>query len=95
MVEKKEKAYDGATNPQTLEWATLMQIVPGFSKIYCSEFTKTRHLKRKIHFFLERGPAPLPDLFPGTPIKPFRSASAFPRNSGQNYTYEFTAGFVR
>jgi len=45
---------------------------PGFQK-YRSEFTETRHFKRKFHFFLRRGlaaegPCPLPIYsYPGGP----------------------------
>ena len=46
----------GHESSQTFwEWRTLMQIVPQIlEKYYRSEFTKARHFKRKIHFFLGR-----------------------------------------
>ena len=42
--------------PENLQYGrTLMQIIPPVFQKYRSGITKTRHFKRKIHFFLGRG----------------------------------------
>ena len=69
-----------------------MQIVaPQIYKRYRSEFTKTRHFKRKIHFLLGGGLAPSLDLSPGGPNpRPQPSllgAHLRPQNSSQVYIY--------
>ena len=51
--------------PKNLQYGrTLMQIIPPVFQKYRSEITKTRHFKRKIHFFSGEGPISLPRLLP-------------------------------
>ena len=49
--ERKSRDKRGDECPRIWSaWGTLVQIVPRFSKKYCSEFTTTRHFRRKIHY---------------------------------------------
>jgi len=91
---RKSRGYRGSRLYQTLEWEDAdVNCPPRFSKKYCSEFTKTRHFKRKFQFFSEEAPSPS-FTFHGGPLSLPPTMPSDAPQPPQNSTQIYACGFI-